>query len=364
MRNVILLFFLVGVLELGAQDVNNVQLSHMHLKHPRKEIALPNIMGYQTLKCDFHMHTIFSDGVVWPEVRVQEAWEEGLDAIAITDHIENQPSKPHVGGDHNSPYDVSLNKANELGLILIKGGEITRSMPPGHLNAIFLSDVNALDTETPYQAIEAAIQQNAFIMWNHPGWKAQQPDTCRWWPEHEELYQKGWIHGIEVFNEKEWYPIVLDWCKEKDLAVIGNSDIHDVNAHYYDVVTGHRPMTLVFSKDRSEEGIKEAMFDKRTLAYFDNKLAGKEMYLKAVFEASLTVEPVFTNQEKGYTTYDITNSSDVTYLLEMEGDRSIALTARGTSQVRLPMEVKSQKVRVTNLLHASDQCLETTVVLP
>jgi 3',5'-nucleoside bisphosphate phosphatase len=364
MRNVVLFFFFIGVLELGAQNVNNVPLPHMHLKHPRKEIAIPDILGYQTLKCDFHMHTIFSDGVVWPEVRVQEAWEEGLDAIAITDHIENQPSKPHVGGDHNTPYDVSIKKANEMGVILIKGGEITRSMPPGHLNAIFLSDVNALDTETPFEAIEAAIKQNAFIMWNHPGWKAQQPDTCRWWPEHEALYQKGWIHGIEVFNEKEWYPIVLDWCKEKDLAVIGNSDIHDVNAHYYDVVNGHRPMTLVFSEERSEESIKEAMFAKRTLAYFDNKLAGKEPFLKAVFEASLTVELVFTNQEKDYSTYNITNSSDITYLLEMEDDRSMALPARGTSQLRLPRDIKTQKVKVTNLLHGSDQCLVTSVVLP
>ena len=26
------------------------------------------------------MHTVFSDGVVWPSVRVEEAWREGLDA--------------------------------------------------------------------------------------------------------------------------------------------------------------------------------------------------------------------------------------------------------------------------------------------
>lgn len=28
----------------------------------RKIINLPDIPGYVTLKCDFHMHTVFSDG--------------------------------------------------------------------------------------------------------------------------------------------------------------------------------------------------------------------------------------------------------------------------------------------------------------
>jgi hypothetical protein len=53
----------------------------------RHEIAIPDIPGYTILKCDLHMHTVFSDGVVWPTVRVEEAWEDGLDAIAITDHM-------------------------------------------------------------------------------------------------------------------------------------------------------------------------------------------------------------------------------------------------------------------------------------
>ena len=30
----------------------------------RKIVNLPDIPGYVTLKCDFHMHTVFSDGDV------------------------------------------------------------------------------------------------------------------------------------------------------------------------------------------------------------------------------------------------------------------------------------------------------------
>lgn len=176
-----------------SQSMSNVQLPEMHKQSQRREIKIPNIMGYQTLKCDFHIHTIFSDGIVWPTFRVDEAWEEGLDAIAITDHIEGHPSRAHVGGDHNASYEVALPHAKEKGIILIHGAEITRSMPPGHLNAIFLNDVNPLDTPDPMDAIQAAKDQGAFIMWNHPGWKAQQPDTCLWMKMHQELFEKGLI---------------------------------------------------------------------------------------------------------------------------------------------------------------------------
>ena len=54
------------------------------------KIVISDLKGYVTLKCDFHIHTVFSDGTVWPTVRVDEAYREGLDAIAITDHLENR----------------------------------------------------------------------------------------------------------------------------------------------------------------------------------------------------------------------------------------------------------------------------------
>ena len=38
-----------------------------------KTVDIPDIPGYKTLKCDFHIHTIYSDGNVTPDVRVLEA---------------------------------------------------------------------------------------------------------------------------------------------------------------------------------------------------------------------------------------------------------------------------------------------------
>ncbi len=58
---------------------------------PRK-ISIPNVEGFQTLKGDFHIHTLFSDGHVMPKDRVAEAVENGLDVIALTQHIEHRPN--------------------------------------------------------------------------------------------------------------------------------------------------------------------------------------------------------------------------------------------------------------------------------
>ena len=56
-----------------------------------KTVDIPDITGYKTLKCDFHIHTIYSDGNVTPDVRVLEAVSEGLDALAFTDHVYGKP---------------------------------------------------------------------------------------------------------------------------------------------------------------------------------------------------------------------------------------------------------------------------------
>ena len=77
----------------------------------RREIEFPDLAGYQTIACDLHMHTVFSDGLVWPTVRVAEAWRQGLDAMAITDHIEYQPHKDDVSTRHNRPYELVVEAA-------------------------------------------------------------------------------------------------------------------------------------------------------------------------------------------------------------------------------------------------------------
>ncbi len=259
----------------------------------RDNINIPDIPGYVTLKYDPHMHTVFSDGTVWPTVRVHEAWREGLDAISITDHIEYRPFRNDVVSDHNRAYEIAKPVADQMDILLIHGTEITRAMPPGHFNAIFLDDANPIDTDDWQDALKAAGAQDAFIFWNHPGWARQQPDTTLWFDEHTWLYENGMLHGIEVVNGSSYYPEAHMWCIEKNLTMIGTTDVHGPIHMDYDISGGERrPMTLVFAGDRSVEGMREALFAGRTVVYFDNKLIGKHEYLDALFRESLQVESV------------------------------------------------------------------------
>lgn len=281
----------------------------------RRQINLPAIDGKQLLKCDFHIHSVFSDGIVWPSLRVDEAWEEGLDVIAMTEHLEGQPARPGMEkGDHNRSYQLCKANAAAKNIILVPGAEITRSMPPGHLNALFITDANALNVADPMEAIGNAKKQGAFIEWNHPGWGV---DSIMWHPMHEEIYKRGWMDGIEVFNEFEWYPVALNWANDKKLTLIANTDVHDVTDRLYDFnANPHRPMTLVLAADRSLEGVKQGLLNRQTIMWFFDTMIGSEELLSKLFAASVAVaSPHHTDGNTAYRT--LTNTSDMPFRLKL-----------------------------------------------
>jgi 3',5'-nucleoside bisphosphate phosphatase len=327
----------------------------------RREIHIPDVDGMKVLKCDFHMHTIFSDGDVWPTVRVNEAWLHGLDAIAITDHIEGEPRKPHVGGDHNASYEIALPAAQARDILLVRGGEITRDIE-GHYNAIFLNDVNPLDTPDFFDAVRAAIDQGAFVFWNHP-LAYLLPGQPEWSPTQERLVSEGLIHGIEVFNEREWYPVALDWCAEKGLAVMGNSDIHDVTSEHYDLANRNRPMTLVLAKERTLESLRDAVFAGRTIAWFGDSLAGKKEHLEALAQACLTlsVKPI---EGTPLSQISITNISDIPFAvqsLDPAAPGHLWIAPRGSQTVNYP-GAPNGEVAIANLKTGAGEVLHTRLV--
>lgn len=281
----------------------------------RAEVYFPDVQGYKTLKCDFHTHTVFSDGNVWPTIRIDEAWREGLDVIAITDHIEYQPHKKDVNPEHNRSFEVAVPESEKYDILLIKGSEITRSMPPGHSNALFLTDCNALEQKDFMDAFKAAKSQGAFIFWNHPDWSGQQPDSTLWWKEHTDLYNAGMLNGIEVANGDMYSPSAHRWCIEKKMTMMGTSDIHNPMGMDYDFAKGeHRPMTLVLAKEKTAEAVKEALFSRRTVVYFKNTLIGDLAYLNEMFSKSIKIEKAVRSGKK--ITVTIFNTSSVPFELK------------------------------------------------
>ncbi len=302
-------------------------------KHDRK-ITFPNIPGYKTLKCDFHQHAIFSDGEVYPSIRVKESIKDGLDAISITEHLEYQPHKediPHP--DRNRAYQIALETKKSMRdttLIIANGSEITREMPPGHSNAIFIEDANLLLKDNAIDAFREAKKQGAFVFWNHPHWKGQVHDgIAKLTDMHKQLIKEKLINGIEIVNEDTYSTEALEIALANNLTFIGASDVHGLIDWEYNVPEGgHRPITLVFAKEKSKESIKKALFDGSTAIWFNNTLVGKQEFLEPLIKASMIVKDAryqkanWTGHKKPLTILNviIQNNSDAEYILENTSD--------------------------------------------
>jgi 3',5'-nucleoside bisphosphate phosphatase len=281
------LFFLLMIL------ISTSTFAQDHSHSIGRKIIFPDIPGYKTLKTDLHQHTAFSDGSVWPDIRVMEALMDGLDVISLTEHLEYQPHKddiPHP--DRNRSYNLALAEAKNHDLIIVRGSEITRKMPPGHNNAIFIKDANGLLIKDSVEIFKAAKAQGAFIFWNHPNWTAQRKDgVAKLTDMHTMLIKEKLLDGIEVVNDNSYSEEALQIALDNNLTIMGTSDIHKLIDWDFKVNDGgHRPVTLVFAKERTEESVKEAMFDRRTVVYYKDLLIGREQYLNPLLQASITVK--------------------------------------------------------------------------
>lgn len=247
-------------------------------------------------------------------------------------------------------------------------------MPPGHLNAIFITDANQLERDDWFVACQEAKNQGAFIFWNHPGWKAQQPDKTLWWDEHTRLLKAGLMNGIEAYNDHEYYPEALQWAQEKQLTMLGNSDIHDPIETSYNPVDSHRPVTLVFATQRNEESIKEALFKQQTAVYFENRLVGDQKFLEPIFKASteiLTDKLGLANKTSKF--IQIRNNSDVDFVLKsnhspdgyiyqkdivLKANKITAILVSGESEEVKNLSEIRLEYEVANLTVATEKCLK------
>ncbi len=379
LKSSLLLGAAVGCSSALAQDSTTVPVDPMKTFHvpmkqilkpsaPPRKIDIPDVGEFKVLKGDFHMHTLFSDGQVMPKDRVTEAVDNGLDVISITDHIEYRiffggggPYKLELrNDDHNYSYDIAKPDADKRKLLLVRGTEITKmKMPPGHFNALFVQDVNpiAAAVDDWRKMLQVAADQGAFLLWNHPGWVAPKSGGLAegqplYFPDElEEARQKGLMHGIEVFNGSEAYPIVSDWCNEKDLAILANSDIHPSEANRYGFQNPLRPMNLILAKERTVDSVKEAFFAKRVVGWAAGNLWGRKECLEPLFDACVAVENV-----SGKVT--LTNRSDIPCDITYLGKTS-KLGAKGTCD--FPFEAARKSFFVSNWFVGMNKPLEKRI---
>lgn len=329
-----------------------VKVADSQQLYENENIHIPNIDGYKTLKCDFHTHSIFSDGTIMPEERVWEGNRRGLDAIAITEHIEYRPHSSFIKADHNESYKIAKGVEKNANIIVILGAEITRDKPLGHLNALFLKDANALNVEDPLIAIDNALEQGAFIMWNHPGWPN---DTSTIYKVHQELIKQKKIHGVELVNGFEFYPIAFKFCKDHNLTYMGNTDLHGVYNQTYRTDKQYGPMTIVFARERSVEGIKEALFAQRSVVKFGDMLIGSESNLRALVKACL---PYKIKSIKGNEAImEINNKSTLSFYLQLDS-KIISILEYGYIEFKVRLD---DKIKFTNTFITDNSQLEINI---
>lgn len=340
---------------------------------------MPDIGDYLTLHCDFHMHTVFSDGKVWPDIRVQEALREGLDCIALTDHLKYQKEQsrkkhPDVHGNLNRPFEIAREAAANTGLVVIRGAEVTQGMPPGHINAIFLSDADIARPDL-VETLRIARQQGAFLFWNHPAWKSpdkkwEQDAIAQWFDAHTGLYEAGILRGIEVVNGTTYSREAHQWALEKNLTMFANTDIHQPIGVEFDFPNDHRTMTLVFAREKSTEGVRQALLERRTALWFGNTLIGSDEYLAPLFKECIVQDTAAYLENLAIVT--LTNRCDLDFFVENESGYSlynsagfIELKAGAFTGLAVKTGKKLDRIdlalSVRNLHTAPDQVLNTSL---
>lgn len=372
------LLCLAGLPAFGHGVVPNVPASD-------RDIHFPDVDHYKTLVLDLHTHTVFSDGHVWPTIRVAEAERDGLDGIAVTEHLEWQPHLldiPHP--DRNRSFDLATQAAEKLDLLIIPGLEITRNDEAGHMNAVFVQDANALvrqraaatylpehlfaskaqasafskaaskgafseahlveidgieawapfsnkavyltlvafdlaTTQPAAEVLELAKAQGAFIFWNHPKFATPQAALGAF---HQEQVRAGRLHGVEIANGGRFYENALRLALKHNLTLIGTSDVHNlIDWDYQPETGGHRPVTLAFATEKSNEAAKEALFSGRTVVWWQNTLIGRPPELNALLQASLkAINPILKGPTLQVT---LVNDSDATFQLRNLSDYRI-----------------------------------------
>lgn len=346
----------------------------------RRVLSVPDIPGFVALKADFHLHSVFSDGEVWPTVHVREGWRDGLDVVSLTEHVEYRPHRAHVSGGPRAAYDVARPLADELGLLLVPGAEITRPVPgaptdipvgSAHFNVLFASDLDAIDTPDLAEALRRAKAQGAFVFWNHPGFMDA---PAQWFPHIGPLYDAGVFSGVEVVNGDRFYPEALGWARDRGLTVIAASDAHrPMPAH---LKSARRPVTVLFARTRDLAGVKEALRSRRTLAWLDTHVWGDADLLRALWTAAVDAEPVAVARGAEVTLTMANHSSidfDVTFVdapvwltltdVTIGRDGATQVAARVSADAPSGRQTPRLRVRVRNLQPAADLPLDATLQL-
>jgi len=200
--------------------------------------------GYEVLAGDFHVHAFPGDGALAPWTLRDEAARAGLDVFAVTNH--NRTFTARFAGWLSASGD---------GPIVIPGEEITA--PEYHLIAVGVRDTVPAD-EAAAAVITAVHAQGGVAIAAHPG------------PAFHGYDDDGTVaaldgveaaHPVEKATDQAEFTAFFERAKrlKPRIAPIGSSDFH-VSPEL------GQCRTFVFARERTGEGVIEAIRAGRTVA--------------------------------------------------------------------------------------------------
>jgi hypothetical protein len=136
-------------------------------------------------------------------------------------------------------------------------------------------------------------------------------------PAQVPYVEDGTIKGVEVFNGGSHFPRAISWAVDNKWTFFSNSDAHPAIEPAQDGI--FRNMTIIFAKERSLEGVRDALYNQRTLAYSRGVLCGTADLLKQFFLASVQFVPVGKTAKNKV--YEVRNTSSITYWVSINRSR-------------------------------------------
>ena len=191
------------------------------------------------LKCDFHIHTTYSDGSVELRRTVDLFGQAGFDVIAITDHVVNGDSSfgklAHrfrftVNEENFAAYMAHIREETERAwdkyrMLIIPGVEISKNYVSSEKSAhILLIDIKEfIPACWSYEKIFLEAKgQDAVIVACHPHHSSEiaTRDTLFLW-NNRDKYAK-YIDAWEIANRDDVFNVI----SLKKYPYIANSDFH------------------------------------------------------------------------------------------------------------------------------------------
>ena len=229
--------------------------------------------SYLLLKCDFHSHYHpYGDK---PETMVKAFFSEGYDCMAQTEHSHRIRS---LDDEHKMKDWVRENYGSDF--IYIVGEEIDFGPGKcrGHLLSLFIEEYITPETKegeliSLKDAVDRVHEQRGLAFLAHDrDWKARGLEPH--WNARKGASLDGWeVCTISQNGSLLSHP---HEAMREGYIILSNTDAHRVE----DVVRwGKFCHTHVFARERSVEAVKEALVERRTVAYCKGLLFGKKEWV-------------------------------------------------------------------------------------